>query len=152
LNRPSCPRRFPEMAPAPRRTIGASSRREDSAGFSLLGVLTVVVLMGALAVMALAAAGSFDATSPTVRPIQPTAGTGIPAVSSAARAACALSAREIESAALAYYAGHEGQWPPDIATLTEGTPPLLKSGPDPRWGLVYDGANGTVDASSCGRL
>src|SRR5258708_4740592 len=106
------------MAPAPKDRIGASSRREESDGFSLLGILTVVVLMGVLAVIALAAAGSFDSTSPSVRRIEPTAGTGIPAVSSAARAACALSATEIESAALAYFAGHEGQWPPDITTLT----------------------------------
>ena len=108
--------------------------------------------MGVLAVIALAATGTFDPGSPRVRRSQRTAGTGIPAASLAARAACALSASEIESAALAYYAGHEGQWPPDIATLTEGVPPLLKRGPDPTWGLVYDSATGTVDASNCGRL
>lgn len=132
---------------------GASSRRRNgSAGSSLLGLLAVVVLLGLLAVIALAAAGSFDATSSSVRRTQPTGGTGIPAVSLAARAACELSAREIESAALAYYSGHGGQWPPDIATLTEGAAPLLKNGPDPTWGLVYNSASGTVDASSCARL
>lgn len=133
--------------------IGVSSRRrEDSAGFSLLGILTVVVLLGVLAVIALAAAGSFDATSPRVPGTQRPAGTGIPAASLAARAACAQSAKEIENAALAYYAGHGGQWPPDIATLTEGATPLLKDAPDPTWGLAYDSATGTVDSSSCGGL
>jgi len=134
--------------------IGASSRRrDDSAGFSLLGLLTVVVLMGVVAVIALAAAGSFDPTSPRVPGTRRTTGTtGIPAVSTATRVACALSAKAIESAALAYNVGHQGQWPPDIATLTEGATPLLKRVPDPRWGLVYDSATGTVDASSCDRL
>jgi hypothetical protein len=131
----------------------ASRRRcADSAGISLLGILTVVVLLGVLAVIALAAAGSFDATSSPVRGTQGPTGTGIPAASMAERTACALSAQEIESAALAYFAGHEGEWPPDIATLTEGAPPLLKSAPDPKWGLSYDSATGTVDASSCSRL
>jgi hypothetical protein len=127
-------------------------RREDSAGFSLLGILTVVVLLGVLAVIALSAAGSFDSTSPRVRGTPRPSGTGIAATSLATRAACALSAQEIDNAALAYFAGHEGQWPPDIATLTEGATPFLKSAPDPKWGLAYDSSTGTVDASSCSRL
>ena len=119
------PQSFPEQygfwdgASARMDMIRASSRRrDDSAGFSLLGLLSVIVLMGVLAVISLAATGTFDPASPRVRRSQRTAVTGIPAASLAARAACALSASEIESAALAYYAGHEGQWPPDIATLT----------------------------------
>jgi hypothetical protein len=112
----------------------------------------VVVLMVALAGIALAGVGSFGDSSPAARPTQNGTGSGIPAISIAARAACAESAREIETAALAYYVANAGQWPPDIATLTAGAPPLLKSGPDPKWGLVYDGATGTVDASACAAL
>jgi hypothetical protein len=131
----------------------ASLRPEDSAGVSLLGLLMVVVLMIVLAVIALAATGSFETTNPAARVSEHHGtGSGIPAVSAAARAACAQSARNIESAALAYFVENEGQWPPDLATLTAGVAPLLKSGPDPHWGLVYDSATGTVDASGCSRL
>jgi hypothetical protein len=72
-------------------------------------------------------------------------------VVAADRLVCQASAKAIETAALAYFAGHDATWPPDIATLTLGDPPFLENEPDPKWGLVYDPATGTVDASGCNR-
>jgi hypothetical protein len=133
-------------------TRAHSRRGTGSAGVSLLGLLIVVVMMGVLAVIALSAVGSGDSTQRSVVAGQHPAGSGNPDVAAAQRVACTLSAKAIESAALAYYAGHAGVWPPDIASLTDGATPLLRSGPDPKWGLVYDNTNGTVDASGCAKL
>jgi hypothetical protein len=51
----------------------------------------------------------------------------------ASRGACQASAATIESAALAYFAGHDATWPPDIAALTDATPPYFRNAPDPKW-------------------
>jgi len=133
-------------------TRSQSHRINGAAGVSLLGLLVVVVMMGILAVIALSAVGSGDSTTRSVASGHHPAGSGNPDVAAAQRIACTLSAKAIESAALAYYAGHAGTWPPDIAALTDGATPLLRNGPDPKWGLVYDNTNGTVDASGCAKL
>ena len=70
----------------------------------------------------------------------------------AEQAACKASATAIESAALAYFAGHDATWPADIGALTDATPPYLKTAPNPKWGLVYDSTTGHVDATGCDKL
>ncbi len=126
---------------------------EGEAGVSLVALLVVVLILGVLAVLAATSidsgsgsgtgGGSGSGASRAANPTTP--------VAVASAAVCEASAKAIEAAAVGYYAGHDETWPPDIATLTGGDPPLLRSAPDPKWGLVYDPATGTVDASGCNR-
>jgi len=130
-------------------------RGSDAAGISLIGLLVVVLVMGVLAAIAVTSidSGGSGSGSGSVAVGHHRGSTaGGPEVSAAARAACEVSAQAIETAAQAYYAGHAGTWPPDLAALTAGPAPLLRTTPDPKWGLVYDPATGTVDAAGCARL
>ena len=132
------------------RILRAVRRSHDGeTGFSLLSLLVVVLILGALAAAASVVVNSGSTNDARQHgALAGTAGTSVSERSLADQVACETSAKVIESAALAYFAGHQA-WPPDIATLTDATPPYLKSAPDPKWGLVYDSATGAVDATPC---
>src|SRR4051812_22373297 len=130
--------------PVARDAVSVGGREH---GTSLIGLIAVVVVLGVLAVIAITSldtssgnrSNAHRSTSPTTPIIV------------ADRLVCESSAKAIEAAALAYFAGHDATYPSDIATLTQGDPPFLERAPDPKWGLVYDKATGTVDASGCTR-
>src|SRR5436190_19177254 len=139
---------MPLSAPCARRAARHAvsiDRSEDGVG--LISVLVVVVLLGVLAAIAIT---SLDTTSGSRSSAHGSPSPSTPVVV-ADMLACESSAKAIESAAVAYFAGHDGAYPPDIAPLTPGDRPFLKREPDPKWGLVYDNTTGTVDASGCDR-
>jgi len=134
-----------------------TSRQAGEAGFSLLALLGVLIALGVMAAVAVAVVNSEQ--SSVTPPSDVSAGAGAaglggpgPNTALASRAACQASASTIESAALAYFSGHGSTWPPDIAALTDATPPYLRNAPDPKWGLVYDNTTGQVDATACNKL
>jgi prepilin-type N-terminal cleavage/methylation domain-containing protein len=115
--------------------------RLSEAGFTLIELLVVMLILGILSVITLSYLGSSAGISKSRH-----------AASTGDREACAVSAASIETAAFAYYVGHDQTWPPDIATLATTTPPYIKSLPKARWGLVYDNTTGKVDATGCDKL
>ena len=138
-----------------------TNRHDGEAGFSLIALLVVLLALGVMAAMAVAVVNSEQSSVSSVSDVVPggvaTPGAGGLAgpgsnTSLANRAACQASAATIQTAALAYFAGHDATWPADIAALTDATPPYLRNAPDPKWGLVYDNTTGQVDATACSKL
>ena len=121
-------------------------------GVSLLSLLVVVVMLGAMASLAVVAVKSGETSASRTGTVTTGTGAPVPEPSLAERAQCESSAATIESAALAYFVAHDQTWPPDIAALTDATPPYIKGAPDPKWNLTYDNTTGHVDAASCGSL
>jgi hypothetical protein len=134
-------------------TSGTRRVRGDESGVSLIALLIVLVSLGVMAATIVAVVNSEDSATRT-KPGVAAADLRPPAqnTSLAEQAACKASAAAIESAALAYFAGHDATWPPDIAALTDASAPYLKSAPNPKWGLVYDSTTGHVDATACDKL
>jgi type II secretory pathway pseudopilin PulG len=130
------------------RVMARAESRE--AGLSMIGMLVTLVIMGAMSAIVLA--GLNSTTNDGGVPTLDAAGANNALIAAADLQACEASATALERAAQAYFASHGGTWPADIAALTQGTPPYLKSAPDPRWGLVYDSATGSVDATGCTKL
>ena len=132
---------------------GVGRRHHGELGVSLLSLFVVLLSLGALSAIAIAAVNSGQTNvAPRHGAVAGSAGTSVSDTSLAGQALCEASATAIESAALAYFVGHDQTWPADIATLTGATPPYLKSAPNPKWGLVYDNTTGNVDASPCNNL
>jgi hypothetical protein len=128
--------------------MGRAVSRET--GLSMIGMLVTLVIMGAMSAIVLA--GLNSTTNDSGVPTLDAAGANNALIAAADRQACEASATAIESDARAYFVSHGGTFPADIATLTQGTSPYLKSAPDPKWGLVYDNATGSVDATGCAKL
>lgn len=128
-------------------------RHDGEAGFSLIALLVVLLALAVMAAIAVAVVNSEQSSVSSVSDVVP-GGAATPGSSAslADRAACRASAGAIQSAALAYWAGHGATWPADIAALTDATPPYLRTAPDPKWGLVYDNMTGQVDATACSNL
>ena len=139
--------REPFVTPVSREMARAHSRE---AGLSMIGMLATLVILGAMSAIVLASLNS--TTNNSGVPTLDAAGANNDLIVAADLQACEASATAIERAAQAYFTSHGGAWPADIATLTQGTPPYLKSAPDPKWGLVYDSATGSVDATECSKL
>jgi type II secretory pathway pseudopilin PulG len=127
-----------------------ASAETREAGLSMIGMLATLVIMGAMSAIVLA--GLNSTTNNSSVPTLDAVGANNALIVAADLQACEASATAIERAAQAYFTSHGGTWPADIATLTQGTPPHLKSAPDPKWGLVYDSATGSVDATGCAKL
>jgi len=130
-----------------------------SAGFGLIGVLVVVVilgLMGAGAILVVNTESAMPRTDGLGSPVASTMPTGQPTghpsptsvTDPAAIAACRALVAEIQTAISVYSAMHAGGNPSSLADLVPG---LLKSDPlkglRPGQVLKYDAASGTIKAT-----
>jgi prepilin-type N-terminal cleavage/methylation domain-containing protein len=98
-------------------------KRQEDAGFTLVELLIVIVIIGILAAVVVLAVGGIT--------------------KSGSDSACQGSKDAADAASVTYYAGHTAlatPWPTSFTDLTGATPPLLKL----QQGVTADVATGTI--------
>ena len=113
--------------------VQKSERSSGTYGFSLVGLLLVVLLLGALTAGAVVGVSSLTGTSDNTA----TLGTGVnrnggtgnlapsSSISSAAAGACAASAAAARAASSVYFATSGGSYPVKWSDLTASNPPTF---------------------------
>ena len=145
-------------------------------GVSLIGLLMIVVVLGALTALAIVGVSSLTGSESSVvtgysGPVAKTAGStgntrpksGIGAeIGIAAGVACNASADAARSASTSYFVGSGGQYPANWVDLTGSTPPLYKPAANviinranpaeldgPGWKLTMTGGGTTAPTFTC---